>query len=64
MSDIYYSEKFTFGGLPAENACHWDKTTHQKLGNVVYLITAGTRAMRTKGYNEFYYLKRQFMEKE
>lgn len=63
MTDIqfYYSGNLTFGGIPKEEAWHWDDRTYKLFGDIVYKLTSGMRAMRTQAYNDYYHLKRYFM---
>lgn len=51
----------TFGGMPEKDASHWDASTKQELGKVLWLIISGNPDKRRNGYNAWYNLKRCFM---
>ena len=61
MNKSHCSGNFTFGGIPKEEAWHWDDRTYKLFGDIVYKLTSGMRAMRTQAYNQYFYLKRRFM---
>jgi hypothetical protein len=48
----------THGGLP--EARHWDDDTRQQLGQVVFMVCAGSQEKARQGYIKFYQLKRLF----
>ena len=54
----------TFGGYPESEALHWDGKTYHKIGTIVYLLMSGNAKKAQAGYQEFFELKRHFMEDE
>jgi len=50
----------THGGLPDEQTQHWDDDTRQQLGQVVFMVCAGSQDKARQGYIRFYQLKRLF----
>jgi hypothetical protein len=55
---------FTHGGLPEDQAWHWNNDTYQKLGHIVFLLNSNDSRERQNGYNEFFAMRRMFMSHE
>jgi hypothetical protein len=58
---FFQSGDYTFGGIPKAEALHWNETTYQMFGKIIYQLYSGDPKVRYTGLKEFYYLKRQFM---
>jgi hypothetical protein len=54
----------THGGLPESEALHWNDETRQQIGQVVFMLVAGSKDKSKQGYIKFYQLKRKFMADE
>jgi hypothetical protein len=54
----------THGGLPEEQALHWNEETRQQIGQIVFMLVAGDAKKAQQAYIKFYELKRQFFAYE
>lgn len=59
-----YTGQCTIGGLPADQAEHWNEKNYQLLGNFIYQMTVGKFSDRLKAQSEIYHLRRHFMKEE
>jgi hypothetical protein len=59
-----YTGQCTMGGLPADQAEHWNDKNYQLLGNFIYQMTVGKFSDRLKAQSEIYHLRRHFMKEE
>jgi hypothetical protein len=56
--------KYTHGGLPEDQAKHWDKETYQELGRIVVKLATGTAIEQHEAQKDYWRLKRYFMAEE
>lgn len=56
--------KYTHGGLPEDQAKHWDKETYQELGRIVVKLATGTAIEQHEAQKDYWRLKRYFMADE
>jgi hypothetical protein len=54
----------TFGGIPADQAWHWNTETYQMFGAIIFNLSSGDTDLRKKGHMDFYEFKRHFTDVE
>lgn len=55
---------YTHGGLPAEQARMWDKSSLQELGDILYMLLMGKPEERRKAVCRYWELKRHFIKED
>lgn len=56
------THQFTSGGLPIEQALHWNEETYRRIGDIVYRLMSGNAASAQKAHNDFYEMRRHFIQ--
>ena len=51
----------TLGGIPGDEAWHWNEKTYQMLGAAYWKLISSDPKVRRDGIGDFYHLSRQFM---